>query len=176
MRLAIAALTLLAFAALAHGQSAPTHRHDMDHAAHGASAERQAEVAERGKDVMPFSLDKTVHLFTKNVQGGVQQVVARQRDDREQQTLVRQHLKQLRQQFLQGDFSGPSHIHGPQMQGLATLAAAQPGQLRITYKDIPGGAQLVYRTDNAELVAAVHRWFDAQLADHGKDAAPGHHH
>jgi hypothetical protein len=32
------------------------------------------------------------------------------------------------------------------------------------------GAELVYVSHSPAMVAAVHRWFDAQLADHGDDA------
>jgi hypothetical protein len=62
------------------------------------------------------------------------------------------------------------------MPGLSQLKAAQPGQLSIEYKDLPGGAELTYQTSNSNLVAALHRWFDAQLVDHGADAMAGHQH
>jgi hypothetical protein len=44
----------------------------------------------------------------------------------------------------------------------------------ITYRDINGGVELSYAAANAALVAALHRWFDAQLSDHDKDAMAGH--
>jgi hypothetical protein len=62
------------------------------------------------------------------------------------------------------------------MPGLAELRAAPPGQLTITYRDLPGGAELLFRTRDANLVAALHQWFDAQLGDHGADAMEGHLH
>lgn len=149
----------------------------MDHAAHMAEMaqeQRQAEVAGRGQDVMPFSLPATTHIFTKSAAGGVQQVVARKATDVAQVKLVRQHLRQIRQQFLQGDFSGPAHIHGHDMPGLAELKAARPGEIAIAYGDVEGGGELAYSTSQPALVAALHRWFDAQLSDHGKDAMAGH--
>lgn len=60
------------------------------------------------------------------------------------------------------------------MPGLADLRAAKPGQIAIDYKDVKGGGQLTYKTGDPTLVAALHKWFDAQLADHGKDAMEGH--
>jgi hypothetical protein len=148
--------------------------HHGAHAGHAQTGQRQAEVAERGKEVMPFSLAATTHIFTKTAQGGVQQVVVKRAGDAEQVTLTRQHLQEIRAQFLQGDYSGPSRIHGQDMPGLAELKAAAPGQIAIAYKDIAGGAELAYTTTHPALVAALHRWFDAQLADHGKDAMAGH--
>lgn len=178
-----AALALAAWAAQAQTPGTadmPDMKHmHMDHAAHMAAmaqAQRQAEVSERGKDVMPFDLSATVHIFTKNAEGGTQQVVARRQEDSVQVQLTRQHLQEIRSQFLQGDFSGPSHIHGTQMPGLAELQSAKPGQIAITYQDIPGGAQLSFATRDALLVAAIHEWFDAQVSDHGKDAMMGHTH
>jgi hypothetical protein len=151
----------------------------MDHAAHMAmmaDAQRQSEVANRGKDVMPFTLAATTHIFTKDAKGGIQRVVAKKSNDTAQIKLVRKHLQEIREQFLQGDFSGPSHIHGQDMPGLAALKAAKPGQIDISYKDVKGGAELRYKTPDAELVTALHQWFDAQLSDHGKDAMEGHNH
>jgi hypothetical protein len=164
---------------LASGSHAQSVDHSqMDHAAHMAEmarkAQRQAAVSERGQQVMPFSLAATTHVFTKTARGGLQQVLARKPDDGTQVALVRQHLRQIRTAFLQGDFSGPAHIHGQDMPGLAVLQAAQPGQLAIDYQNVVGGAQLTYTTQSASLAAALHQWFDAQLTDHGQDAMPGH--
>lgn len=149
----------------------------MDHAAHmkaEADAQRQTEVSRRGKDVMPFSLSATTHIFTKNAEGGVQRVVAKDPSDTTQVKLIRQHLQEIRQKFLKGDFSDPSHIHGQDMPGLAELTKARPGQLDIAYQEVQGGAQLIYKTTEPTLVVALHKWFDAQLSDHGKDAIEEH--
>jgi hypothetical protein len=141
-----------------------------------ADPQRQAEVSARGGQVMPFNLQPSVHVFDKTPEGGVQRVLARNPDDTAQVLLIRQHLRDIRAQFLKGDFSGPSHIHGDDMPGLAELRAAQSGQLAIAYRDTPTGAELSYTTTETKLVAALHQWFNAQLADHGPDAWGGHVH
>lgn len=173
-------LACLALAYPSHAQETqgqmPDHTH-MDHAAHMkqmADAQRQAEVAVRGKDVMPFNLAATTHVFIKNETGGVQQVLAKAAADATQVTLIRQHLQEIQAQFLRGDFSGPGHIHGQTMPGLAELKAARPGQMEISYRELRDGAELSYRSADSKLVQALHRWFDAQLADHGHDAMEGH--
>lgn len=136
--------------------------------------ERQSEVAKRGADVMPFSLKATTHVFTKTARGGTQTVNAKNATDLAQIKLVRQHLREIRTQFLTGDFSGPSHIHGADMPGLAELQRAKPGQISIEYRDIKDGAELKYATQSPELANALHQWFDAQVSDHGPDAMRGH--
>jgi hypothetical protein len=170
IKIAIASLTVIAASVGSHAQT-------MDHQKHMAAmadAQRQAEVAQRGKTVMPFSLKATTHIFTKNAEGGTQRVVAKKANDAAQVKLVRQHLQEIKGQFLKGDFSGPTQIHGQGMPGLADLKAARSGEIAIDYKDVKGGAELTYKTSEAHLVAALHEWFDAQLADHGVDAMEGH--
>lgn len=67
-----------------------------------ASSARQEEVAERGPDVMPFSLAATTHIFTKTKQGGIQRVVAKNTADAVQIKLVREHLQDIKAQFSKG--------------------------------------------------------------------------
>ena len=148
----------------------------MSQLAIAADAQRQAEVAERGKDIMPFKREATTHIFIKTAEGGTQRVVAKTVTEAGQIKFVRDHLQEIKQQFLRGDFSGPSHIHGPHMPGLDELRSAKPIQIAIDYRDVDGGAELVYRTSEPAMVAALHKWFDAQLSDHGSDAMEGHRH
>jgi len=135
---------------------------------------RQAEVAQRGPQVMPFDLAATRHVFTATPNGGEQQVLVRQSGDRVQIALIRLHLAALREQFLAGDFSGPAQLHGPDMPGLAGLRNAPRGRLHIGYHDVPDGAALRYSSHDPALVDALHQWFRAQLDDHGDDAMEGH--
>lgn len=133
---------------------------------------RQAEVAERGAQVMPFDLDATTHTFTKTEDGGVQTVVADDPTDASQIELIRQHLREERDNFARGDFNDPAAIHGHDMDGVADLRAGYH-DIAVDYLDRPDGAQLAYRTDRADLVEALHAWFDRQVTDHGPDAEAG---
>lgn len=137
---------------------------------------RQEAVAERGADVMPFDLKATTHIFTKRKKGGIQQVVVKNTNDVAQIGLIREHLKKIATQFSKGDFSGPARIHDAAMPGLAELKAAQPADIRIQYRELKTGAEIIYSSKNPKLVEALHKWFDAQLADHGHDAMAGHDH
>jgi hypothetical protein len=139
-----------------------------DHHAHG---DRQAEVRQRGQHVMPFDLRKTTHVFEKTGTGGVESVVVKSQVDRDQLPLIRAHLRKEQQLFTKGDFSDPMAIHGMKMPGIDTLRR-NAEQLRISYRDLPRGAQLRYATNDAEVLNALHTWFDAQVMDHGADAQP----
>jgi hypothetical protein len=135
---------------------------------------RQDEVAKRGADVMPFSHTATLHVFAKTHDGGTLRLIVRDPTDTQQIQMVRAHLQDMRGRFEKGDYSGPSHIHGNAMPGLAELKAAKPGQIAVSYQDTADGAELEYRTRDPKLISALHAWIDAQLSDHGKDATAGH--
>lgn len=141
-----------------------------------ASEDRLDEITERGAQVMPFSLERTTHVFSKTGNGGVQQVIVKDSADTEQIQLIRGHLSKISQEFMQGDFSDPEKIHGKDMPGLATLRTAKPDRLKIVYKELHNGAEIDYSTDDMKLVEAIHQWFDAQLSDHARHAVPGHPH
>jgi hypothetical protein len=145
-------------------------------AADKATENRLDEVAKRGAHVMPFSLDRTTHIFSKREKGGVQQVLAKNSSDAEQIGLIRRHLSKISQEFMRGDFSDPAKIHGENMPGLEELRKATPGQIKIAYKELPNGAEIEYSADDRQLIDAIHRWFDAQLSDHARHAVPDHPH
>ncbi|RMF57773.1 MAG: aspartate carbamoyltransferase [Bacteroidetes bacterium] len=145
------------------------HDHRAHHDADTSRTHRQAEVAARGAEVMPFDLDRTIHVFEETEDGGVQRVLVRDEEDREQVVLIRQHLREQAARFARGDFSAPAQIHGEAMPGLRELASGA-ARLEVRYEDIPGGALIRYVSSDTALVRALHRWFAAQRRDHGRHA------
>ena len=133
-----------------------------------APASRQADVAAKGEMVMPFDLERSTHIFDKQPDGGLQQVISDDGDS-DQIALIRSHLAEEAEKFQAGDFHDPAMIHGDDMAGLHELVTGAE-KLNIVYSDIEDGAQIVYSADDAELVAALHAWFDQQVSDHGSHA------
>ena len=147
-----AAITLLFCAfGLAFGQTTQQHVHDASHG------------------VMPFDMSKTLHIFVMNDEGGIQKVVARDGAGAEQIDLIRQHLQHEAEAFGKGDFADPGHLHGDAMPGLSEVKAAA-GRIHVTYAPLPSGAQITFQTADLHTVTAIHRWFGAQLSEHGTDA------
>jgi hypothetical protein len=135
-------------------------------------AQRQAEVAERGTEVMPFDLEATTHVFTQTDDGGWQVVRADDPEDAENIELIRAHLREERDNFAEGDFDDPAAIHGHDMPGVAELQAGYR-DITVIYADRPDGAQLTYTSDEPDMVEAIHAWFDRQVMDHGAHAEAG---
>lgn len=134
-----------------------------------AQTSRQDEVAQKGAAVMPFDLARTRHFFDDRPTGGVEMVTANDTQDARQVELIRSHLQAEAQRFSRGDFSDPAAIHGQEMPGLSTLASAG-GQLKIVYRTVPAGGSILFTSQDAAVVGAIHQWFAAQRADHGAHA------
>lgn len=131
-------------------------------------AERQADVAAAGAEVMPFDLETSTHVFEKTENGGIQDVVSDGVDER-QIALIRSHLSEEAGRFASGDFHDPAMIHGDDMPGLHALVMGHE-RIDVRYDDIESGGRITYSTEDPALVEAIHQWFEAQVRDHGEHA------
>jgi hypothetical protein len=118
---------------------------------------------------MPFDLEATTHTFRATARGGVQTVTVDDPADATNRARAREHLRAEADRFARGDFTDPAAIHGHDMPGLATIERGA-SEVRVAYADIPDGGRITYTTSDPALVAALHAWFDAQVADHGAHA------
>lgn len=130
---------------------------------------QQQHVHRMSPSVMPFDVSKTVHVFRMTESGGVQRVVARDPAASDQVALIRQHLQHEAMRFQQGDYADPAALHGADMPGLRELRSGA-ASIKVTYATVPAGAQITFETRDLGLVTAIHRWFGAQLSEHGADA------
>ena len=130
---------------------------------------KQEQVHHMSHHVMPFDMSKTIHVFRMTELGGVQKVLVRDPSETEQILLIRQHLSHEAEKFGRGDYSDPTKLHGADMPGLAVLRG-NPSKVMVSYSELPEGAQLTFQTKDMSVLAAIHRWFGAQLSEHGADA------
>jgi hypothetical protein len=130
---------------------------------------RQETVHNMGSSVMPFDLSQTTHIFEMTENGGIQQVIAKDPNDSTQIALIQQHIQHEVMLFNAGNFSDPTSLHGDEMPGIKELTVGAK-HLDIEYAALPNGAQITLITQDLSLITAIHRWFGAQLSDHGSDA------
>ncbi|MBN0989445.1 hypothetical protein [Amphritea pacifica] len=129
----------------------------------------QEQVHQMSHHVMPFTMSETMHVFTMTEFGGVQKVVAKDAAAHDQIAMIQQHLRHEAERFQQGDYSDPAMLHGAMMPGLKELQAGSAG-IAVTYSPLTTGAQIRFETTDLHLLTAIHRWFGAQLSEHGADA------
>jgi len=136
----------------------------------GATAQSPQEHVHRmASGVMPFDISRTVHVFRMTESGGVERVVAKQPDAADQVALIQRHLREEAARFARGDYSDPASLHGAAMPGLKELQAGAP-RIKVAYSSLPDGGQITFETSDVHLLTAIHRWFGAQLSEHGADA------
>ena len=132
-------------------QTQQQHVHDMSHA------------------IMPFDVAKTVHIFKMTETGGVERVVVKDKSDTDQVLLIQQHIRKEAGRFQHGDYSDPAMLHGANMPGLKALQLGAK-RVKVSYSELADGAEVAFKTTNPHLLTAIHRWFGAQLSEHGSDA------
>ena len=129
----------------------------------------QQHVHSMAHEVMPFDMSKTLHVFRMTETGGVMRVVARDERDADQVALIRQHLRHEATQFEAGSYADPAALHGAAMPGLKEIQAGA-ASIKVAYAELPLGAAITFETRDVRLLTALHRWFGAQLSEHGADA------
>ena len=147
----LAAVLLLLNCVIAIGQTTQEHVHQM------------------APGVMPFDVSKTVHIFKMTESGGVERVVAKDPGAADQIALIQQHLRHEAASFQRGDYSDPAKLHGAAMPGLNELQSGA-SRIKISVTMLPAGAEITFITADPHLLTALHRWFGAQLSEHGPDA------
>ena len=130
---------------------------------------RQNMIHSRSPMVMPFDMNKVTHYFIKTDNGGVLEINSKDLNDQTQISLIREHLKKEKILFSNADFRDPKTLHGKNMPGLKILSESGK-KYEVEYKELPAGASLTFGSKDSSVVDAIHKWFDAQLKDHGKDA------
>jgi hypothetical protein len=129
----------------------------------------QEHVHGMSHSVMPFDMAKTTHVFKMTETGGVQRVILKDRSYTDQVVLIQQHLREEAGRFQHGDYSDPAKLHGVTMPGLSELQLGAQ-RVKVSYSDLPDGAEITFKTTDRHLLTAIHRWFGAQLSEHGADA------
>ena len=106
----------------------------------------------------PFNGHNATQAFQMNQSGGIQQVVAKDPNDKQLVAAIRAYLEAEAQRFGDGDYSG-------RFKGVRNLKVVKPGQIAITYRNVPAGAAIDYVGADAAAVDAIHKWLDAEIPD-----------
>jgi acylphosphatase len=146
-------------------------------------ATAQAQESDAGKHAassteahqsLPYAVDRALEGFVKTANGGIMQIVAKSADDTQQIKQMQQYLRQTADEYKKGDFSSTERFHGTDMPGLAQMKAAKADAIRYEYKALNNGGQIVFSSEDPQLLNALHAWIDAQIKEHGSAGLSGH--
>ena len=137
----------------------------MSHEEHIALMKQQAEMKQRGNAAMGFDQDKTIHHFLLTAKGGIIQVETKDASDSASRSQIRTHLKSISQQFAHGDFSAPVQTHNEMPPGAATMKRLA-GAITYSLRELPNGAEVQIRSDDANAIKAIHQFLQYQIKEH----------
>lgn len=163
----IFSLALISLNNLSFGQFNHTQKHH--NMSDSTLKHRQHMIHSKSPMVMPFDMDKTTHYFIKEKNGGTLLIKVKNSNDTSHIDSIRSHLIKEQKLFSKGVFRDPKALHGEKMPGLKTLSESVE-KFDVNYGEIPNGAKLVFTSKDSTVINAIHKWFDAQLRDHGSDA------
>ena len=123
------------------------------------------ELNARGAEAMGFDQQRTTHHFRLAPDGGRIEVEANDPADRETKARVVAHLRRIRQQFADGDFSAPLQTHGEQPPGVPALQRLRH-RIRYAFESTPGGGRVRLRTRDPEAREAIHEFLRYQIREH----------
>ena len=151
------------------GNIYPQDNHSNHSMSDSTSLHRQHMIHSMSPEVMPFDMNKVTHYFIKTGTGGILMIKTKDVNDTVQVVKVQSHLKKEYNLFSNGDFRDPETLHGMNMPGLKVLSQSKD-KFKVHYKKLADGARLTFNSNDPKVIDALHRWFDAQLKDHGSDA------
>jgi hypothetical protein len=113
----------------------------------------------------PFNARNSTQAFQMSQSGGIQQVVAKDPNDKALIAVIRAYLESEAARYGGGDYSGALEMEGKDIPAAQYLKAATPGQISIIYRNVGAGAAIDYVGKDAATVNAIHAWFDALISD-----------
>jgi|GEM_PF-2756981 hypothetical protein len=111
-------------------------------------------------DPNDYDVGAVTEQYLKTAIGGTLRVTANESSDARQIGLIRATLQRRAQDFVDA-YKVPKDAPGSaQSAGLSVLLNAAAGQLRSDFFEVRGGAEIRFSSDSAEIVRALHQWFD----------------
>ncbi len=138
-------------------------------AQHGSDTAFES-MQQRGKQTMGVDQTTSSHGFMSLTDGGRIVLVSNVYDSAGV-ARIREHLRQLKRAFGDGDFSMPMFIHMKTVPGVSVMEARRD---RITYteSDLPAGGALRITTTDSAALNAIHQFLAFQRTEHRAAAAP----
>lgn len=142
-----------------------THAPEPASSAHSHD-QHQADVNNRGDQVMGFDHNKTTHHFRLFSDGGVIEVEENDPEDATSRDQIRQHLSHIARMFAEGDFTSPMLIHSQTPPGVPVMKQLK-STIKYRFENTERGGRIRITTSNEGARSAVHDFLTFQIQDHG---------
>ncbi len=151
----------------AQDSAAPVDHSKMDHAAHQAQMRGDSSFAalqQRGGVYMGVDQNKSAHQFDTLKDGGRIELQSLTGDAADV-AAIRNHFRQIAEQFKAGDFETPFAVHAEQVPGTAVMREKK-GKIDYRLTELPKGAELRLTTKDPEARRAIAEFMEYQRKEH----------
>jgi hypothetical protein len=137
----------------------------MSHDDHLGQMQKDADLKKRGAEAMGFDQDATTHHFRLTPSGGVIEVSAHDPTDGNSRGQIRDHLKQIADEFRHGVFDKPFATHAEVPPGVQVMQRLRQS-ISYTFEEVPTGALVRIDTRETEALRAIQDFLRYQINEH----------
>ena len=123
------------------------------------------DIMKRGEMAMGFDQNKIKHDFVETTNGGEIRISALDVNDIHTIHAIRTHVKEIQNDFSQGDFKKPFFIHDQIVPGTQTMTEKKD-LINFSILDTEHGGVLILTTNDANILDAIKQFMAFQSSEH----------
>jgi plastocyanin len=116
---------------------------------------------QRGNIAMGFDQNKLKHNFITNTNGGKITITSLNGNDTTTINQIREHIKDIQNDFSNGNFTRPFFIHAQEVPGTKIMSEKR-NLIEYSIKELTNGSELILNTNDKELLGAIHQFITFQ--------------
>ena len=139
--------------ALQNDLSQPMNSHNM------------TQMIQRGNLAMGFDQTKITHKFSSTKDGGQIKITALDEKDNKTINQIRNHTRDIQNDFAEGNFAKPFFIHAQSVPGTDAMTQNKD-QIQYKIQNLKNGSILLLITNNSSLVSSINQFMTYQSIEH----------
>ncbi len=120
---------------------------------------------QRGNIAMGFDQNKIRHNFTSTSTGGEIIITSLNGNDNTTINHIREHIKDIQNDFSNGNFTKPFFIHAQDVPGTKVMRE-KSNLINYSINELPNGSSLTLKTTDEEVLNAIHQFLTFQSTQH----------
>ena len=120
---------------------------------------------QRGNIAMGFDQNKIRHNFIPTASGGEIVITSLNGNDTTTINQIREHIKDIQNDFSKGNFTKPVFIHAQQVPG-TKLMTGKKDLIKYSVRQMNNGSALLLTTNDQQLIGAIHQFIAFQTGQH----------
>ena len=143
----------------------PSYKGTVSQTTNTTESFNQTAMLERGNVAMRFNQTMIHHHFMSTATGGEIMIMSNNQSDIKTIAEIRSHVKEIRYEFSQGNFTKPFYIHAQIVPG-TDMMTIKKDLIDYSIKDIDGGSILMLTTNDTQLLDAIQQFMNFQSSQH----------